>query len=95
MLLENGIVRIEDAPKDFIYRPSGRLRDGTSGFWEIKKHGGIAMAQAPYEAKCPAMPESAIANVGQRLAVARTYSVRYDKYGSGGVIACSDFRFRT
>jgi two-component system, chemotaxis family, protein-glutamate methylesterase/glutaminase len=40
---------------------SGALRDGTKGLAEIKRAGGIAMAQSPAEAEFPSMPESAIA----------------------------------
>lgn len=42
---------------------SGALDDGTSGLWEIKRRGGIAVAQDPEDAKHSAMPLSAVENV--------------------------------
>jgi two-component system chemotaxis response regulator CheB len=42
---------------------SGRLNDGTSGLYEIKRWGGIAMVQTPGEAEAPSMPQSALDNV--------------------------------
>jgi two-component system chemotaxis response regulator CheB len=42
---------------------SGNFDDGTVGLWEIKRRGGIAIAQDPYDASYPGMPSSAIANV--------------------------------
>jgi two-component system, chemotaxis family, protein-glutamate methylesterase/glutaminase len=39
---------------------SGALHDGTSGLWSIKRLGGIAIVQDPYEAKYPSMPRSAL-----------------------------------
>jgi two-component system chemotaxis response regulator CheB len=42
---------------------SGRLNDGTSGLYEIKRQGGIALVQTPAEAESPAMPQSALDNV--------------------------------
>jgi two-component system chemotaxis response regulator CheB len=42
---------------------SGRLNDGTSGLFEIKRAGGIAMVQTPHEAEAPDMPQSALENV--------------------------------
>jgi two-component system chemotaxis response regulator CheB len=42
---------------------SGALDDGTSGLWEIKRRGGIAVVQDPFEAEMPSMPESAIHEV--------------------------------
>jgi two-component system chemotaxis response regulator CheB len=42
---------------------SGMLDDGTSGLWEIKRRGGIAVVQSPEDAACEQMPHSAIANV--------------------------------
>jgi two-component system, chemotaxis family, protein-glutamate methylesterase/glutaminase len=39
---------------------SGALNDGTSGLWTIKRLGGIAIVQDPYEAKYPSMPRSAL-----------------------------------
>ena len=39
---------------------SGALNDGTSGLWSIKRLGGIAVVQDPYEAKFPSMPRSAL-----------------------------------
>ena len=38
---------------------SGRLNDGTTGLYEIKRHGGTTM-QDPSDAICPAMPASAL-----------------------------------
>lgn len=42
---------------------SGRLNDGTSGLYEIKRQGGIAIVQTPAEAEAPEMPQSALNNV--------------------------------
>jgi len=42
---------------------SGRLNDGTSGLYEIKRQGGIAIVQTPAEAEAPDMPQSALDNV--------------------------------
>jgi two-component system chemotaxis response regulator CheB len=42
---------------------SGRLNDGTSGLYEIKRHGGIAIVQTPGEAEAGEMPQSALDNV--------------------------------
>src|SRR5215831_303891 len=42
---------------------SGALDDGTSGLWEIKRKGGIAIVQDPTEALHPGMPNNAIENV--------------------------------
>jgi two-component system, chemotaxis family, protein-glutamate methylesterase/glutaminase len=39
---------------------SGALDDGTSGLWNIKRFGGIAIVQDPYEARFPSMPTSAL-----------------------------------
>jgi chemotaxis response regulator CheB len=39
---------------------SGMLRDGTSGLWQIRKHGGLTIAQDPSEAAYPDMPANAI-----------------------------------
>jgi two-component system chemotaxis response regulator CheB len=39
---------------------SGALDDGTSGLWEIKRRGGIAIAQDPNDAEISSMPENAI-----------------------------------
>src|SRR5215212_4205120 len=39
---------------------SGALNDGTSGLWSIKRLGGIAIVQDPYEARYPSMPRSAL-----------------------------------
>jgi two-component system chemotaxis response regulator CheB len=37
---------------------SGLLDDGTSGMWNIKRHGGIAIVQDPGEALFPSMPQN-------------------------------------
>jgi len=42
---------------------SGILDDGTAGLWEIKRRGGIAVAQLPDDAEQKQMPKSAIMNV--------------------------------
>lgn len=42
---------------------SGRLNDGTSGLFDIKRAGGIAMVQTPHEAEAPDMPQSALEHV--------------------------------
>jgi two-component system chemotaxis response regulator CheB len=42
---------------------TGQLNDGTSGLFEIKRRGGIAIAQDPRDAEFPAMPRSAIDHV--------------------------------
>lgn len=42
---------------------SGMLSDGTAGFWEIRKHGGITIAQDPAEAPYPSMPANAMKEV--------------------------------
>ena len=42
---------------------SGLRRDGVRGLGEIKSRGGIAIAQAPWDAAYPDMPEYAIAAV--------------------------------
>lgn len=39
---------------------SGALDDGTSGLWEIKRRGGLAIAQDPHDAEISSMPENAI-----------------------------------
>src|SRR5262249_51631154 len=42
---------------------SGRLNDGTSGLYEIKRQGGVAIVQTPSEAEAEDMPRSALDNV--------------------------------
>jgi len=42
---------------------SGNLSDGTAGLWEVKRRGGIAIAQNPDEAEFPGMPSSAAQHV--------------------------------
>jgi two-component system chemotaxis response regulator CheB len=42
---------------------TGRLNDGTSGLFEIKRGGGIAIVQDPSTAEAPGMPQSALDNV--------------------------------
>jgi two-component system chemotaxis response regulator CheB len=42
---------------------SGTLDDGTAGLWEIKRQGGIAVAQEPEDAEFKQMPSSAIESV--------------------------------
>jgi len=39
---------------------SGTLYDGTARCWEIRKHGGVTIAQDPSEATYPSMPQSAM-----------------------------------
>jgi two-component system chemotaxis response regulator CheB len=43
---------------------SGAQDDGAAGLWWIKKYGGTAIAQDPFEAEHPSMPQSAIDTVG-------------------------------
>ncbi len=43
---------------------SGALSDGTAGLFEVKKQGGVTIAQDPKEAKFSSMPQSAINHVG-------------------------------
>jgi two-component system, chemotaxis family, protein-glutamate methylesterase/glutaminase len=42
---------------------SGVLDDGTSGMWNIKRNGGLAMVQQPDEAMFPSMPENVMQHV--------------------------------
>lgn len=42
---------------------SGALNDGTSGLWNIKRRGGIAVVQSPQEALAGSMPASALEQV--------------------------------
>lgn len=42
---------------------TGQLDDGTSGLWQIKQGGGIAVVQHPEEAPYPSMPLSALREV--------------------------------
>jgi two-component system chemotaxis response regulator CheB len=42
---------------------TGMLHDGTAGLEFIKRCGGIAVVQDPYEAEYPSMPETALRNV--------------------------------
>jgi len=42
---------------------TGRLNDGTSGLYEIKRHGGTAVVQNPASAEYPDMPRSALNHV--------------------------------
>lgn len=42
---------------------SGLLDDGTSGMWNIKQRGGIAIIQDTAEAACPSMPINVLDNV--------------------------------
>jgi two-component system chemotaxis response regulator CheB len=42
---------------------TGKLNDGTAGLYEIKRRGGIAVAQDPDEAESPDMPASALNHV--------------------------------
>jgi two-component system, chemotaxis family, protein-glutamate methylesterase/glutaminase len=42
---------------------TGQLNDGTAGLFEIKRRGGIAIAQDPSDAEFPAMPQSALDHV--------------------------------
>ncbi len=42
---------------------TGMLHDGTAGLEFIKRCGGVAVVQDPYEAEYPSMPETALHNV--------------------------------
>src|SRR5262249_43114985 len=42
---------------------SGMSSDGVAGLWQIKKRGGVAIAQDPRDAEYSVMPDSALANV--------------------------------
>ncbi len=42
---------------------SGLLDDGVEGLKEIKRHGGLAIVQAPAEAQFPDMPRNALAKI--------------------------------
>ena len=42
---------------------SRMLSDGTAGFWQIRKHGGVTIAQDPREAQYASMPQSAMKDV--------------------------------
>jgi two-component system chemotaxis response regulator CheB len=42
---------------------TGALDDGTSGLWEIKERGGLAIVQEPSDALFPDMPRNALENV--------------------------------
>lgn len=42
---------------------TGQLDDGTAGLWEIKRRGGVAVAQHPEEAAFPSMPLNAVRDV--------------------------------
>ena len=42
---------------------TGNLNDGTAGLLEVKRHGGIAIAQDPHDALFPSMPASAVEHV--------------------------------
>jgi two-component system, chemotaxis family, protein-glutamate methylesterase/glutaminase len=42
---------------------TGRLNDGASGLYEIKRRGGVAVVQDPNDAEAPEMPLSALDNV--------------------------------
>lgn len=42
---------------------SGLLDDGTSGLWNIKQRGGIAVIQSPADATCPSMPLNVLDHV--------------------------------
>jgi two-component system chemotaxis response regulator CheB len=42
---------------------SGLLDDGTSGMWNIKQRGGLAIVQDTAEAACPSMPMNVLDNV--------------------------------
>jgi two-component system chemotaxis response regulator CheB len=42
---------------------TGRLNDGTSGLYEIKRCGGTAIVQDPANAEAPSMPQSALDHV--------------------------------
>jgi chemotaxis response regulator CheB len=42
---------------------SGMLRDGTAGLWEVRRRGGVTIAQEPREALCDSMPRTALDEV--------------------------------
>lgn len=39
---------------------SGALDDGAAGLWWIKRHGGVAIVQDPFDAVCAEMPNAAL-----------------------------------
>jgi two-component system chemotaxis response regulator CheB len=55
---------------------SGALHDGASGLWSIKRLGGVAIVQDPYEAEYASMPRSALEYVKA------DYQVRSTEIGS-------------
>jgi two-component system, chemotaxis family, protein-glutamate methylesterase/glutaminase len=54
---------------------TGQLDDGTSGLWEIKRRGGVAIVQNPEEALFPSMPLSALREIPA------DYTVTLDEMG--------------
>jgi chemotaxis response regulator CheB len=42
---------------------SGMLQDGTAGLWQIRKRGGVTIAQDPRDAEFASMPQTAIDNL--------------------------------